>query len=102
MLVGGGGILVELMSDTASLLLPVSRETVMQALERLKSAPLLHGFRGRPNADLKATADAILAIAAWVEKDPESIVELDVNPLMVLAEGDGVVAADALIRMKTS
>jgi acetyl-CoA synthetase len=101
-LVGGGGILVELMRDTASLLLPVSRSEVMEALRGLRCAPLFGGFRGRPKADLEAAAEAILAIAAMVEKDPESIVELDVNPLMVLAEGDGVVAADALIRMKTS
>jgi len=101
-LVGGGGILVELMRDTASLLLPVSRSEVMEALRGLRCAPLFDGFRGRPKADLESTADAILAIAAMVEKDPESIVELDVNPLMVLAEGDGAVAADALIRMRTS
>ncbi len=102
LVVGGGGILVELMRDSASLLLPVARDTVMQALEGLKCTPLFHGFRGRPNADLKAAADAILAIAALVEKDPASIVELDVNPLMLLADGEGVVAADALIRMRTS
>ena len=66
----------------------------------LQCAPLFHGFRGRPHADLNAAADAILAIAAFVEKDPSSIVELDVNPLMVLADGGGVVAADALIRMR--
>ena len=102
LLVGGGGILVELMRDSASLLLPVSKDTVMKALEELKCAPLFHGFRGRPQADLQAAADAILAIATFVEKDPASIIELDINPLMLLAEGEGVVAADALIRMKTS
>ena len=72
----------------------------MRALEGLKCAPLFHGFRGRPRADLSAAADAILAIANLVEDDPEAIGELDVNPLMVLAEGDGVVAADALMSMQ--
>jgi acyl-CoA synthetase (NDP forming) len=102
LLVGGGGILVELMRDSASLLLPVTKERVMEALEELKCAPLFHGFRGRPRADLSAAADAILAIAAFVEKDPASIVELDVNPLMLLADGQGVIAADALIRLRLS
>ena len=99
LLVGGGGILVELMKDTASLLLPTTREKVLHALAQLKCAPLLNGFRGAPPADLNAAVDAILVVANMVESDPDSIVELDINPLMILAEGQGVVAADALIRM---
>ena len=100
LLVGGGGILVEIMKDSASLLLPVTGERVLEALGGLKCAPLLHGFRGRPAADLRAAADAILAVAKTIEEDPSSIVELDINPLMLLAEGRGVVAADALISMQ--
>jgi len=100
LLIGGGGILVELLKDSASLLLPVDRNGVMRALERLKSAPLFHGFRGSASADLSAAADAVMAIAALVERDPDLIVELDINPLMVRAEGRGVVAADALISVK--
>jgi acyl-CoA synthetase (NDP forming) len=100
LLVGGGGILVEVMRDSASLLLPVSRERVIEALGELKCAPLLQGFRGSPRADLDAAADAILAIAAFVEKDPTAIAELDINPLMLLAEGQGVVAADALVSLR--
>jgi acyl-CoA synthetase (NDP forming) len=102
LVIGGGGILVELMKDSRSLLLPVDRERVTRALGELKCAPLLHGFRGRPRADLGAAEDAILAIAALVEQDPAAIVELDVNPLMVLADGQGVVAADALIHARYS
>ena len=97
--IGGGGILVELMKDSASLLLPVTREQVLEALDGLQCAPLLNCFRGCPQADLNAAADVVLAIAAMVEKDPAAIVELDVNPLMVLSEGHGAVAADALIRL---
>lgn len=100
LLIGGGGILVELMKDSRSLLLPAGREQVMNALGELQCAPVFHGFRGRPRADLGAAVDAILAIASLVEKDPGAIVELDVNPLMLLADGRGVVAADALIRMR--
>ena len=100
LLVGGGGILVEMMKDGASLLLPVTGERVLEALGGLKCAPLLLGFRGRPKADLSAATDAILAVAKMVEEGPSVIVELDVNPLMVLAEGQGVVAADALISVQ--
>jgi len=72
----------------------------MEVLGGLKCAPLFDGFRGRPRADLSGAADVILAIAALVEKDLASIVELDINPLMLLAEGQGVVAADALISLR--
>jgi acetyl-CoA synthetase len=99
LLIGGGGILVELIKDSASLLLPTTRERIMQVLGKLKCAPLLNGFRGAPPADLNAAADVILAVAGMVENDPSSIIELDINPLMVMAEGQGAVAADALIRL---
>jgi acetyl-CoA synthetase len=99
LLVGGGGILVELMKDSVSLLMPTTREQVLHALGQLKCAPLLTGFRGAPPADLNAAADVILAVAGMIEKDPSAIVELDINPLVLLAEGQGVVAADALISL---
>ena len=99
LLVGGGGILVEIMKDSVSLLLPTSREQVLQALGQLRCAPLLNGFRGTPPADLNAAADVILAVAGIVEKDPSSIIELDINPLMLMAEGQGVIAVDALISL---
>ncbi|NOR89605.1 MAG: CoA-binding protein [Anaerolineales bacterium] len=97
LLFGGGGILVEMMKDCASLLMPTTREQVLHALGQLKCAPLFSGFRGAPPADLNAAADVIMAVAGMVEDDPSSIIELDINPLMLLAEGQGVIAADALI-----
>jgi len=100
LLVGGGGILVELMKDSASLLMPTTRERVLHALGQLKCAPLFHGFRGTPPADLNAAADVVLAVAGLVENAPSSIIELDINPLMLLVEGRGAVAADALISLK--
>jgi acyl-CoA synthetase (NDP forming) len=99
-LVGGGGIMVEMMKDTTSLLLPTTKQQVLHALGQLRCAPLFKGFRGAPPADLTAAADAILAVAGMVEDDPSSIIELDINPLMLLAEGQGVVAADAFISLK--
>jgi acetyl-CoA synthetase len=97
LLFGGGGILVEMMKDCASLLMPTTREQVLHALGQLKCAPLFSGFRGAPPADLNAAADVIMAVAGMVEDDTSSIIELDINPLMLLAEGQGVIAADALI-----
>jgi acetyl-CoA synthetase len=99
LVVGGGGIFVEILKDSRSLLLPVSREEVLEALEGLRCAPLFQGYRGNPRGDLAAAADVVLAVAAFVEDNSSSVAELDINPLMVLAEGRGVVAADALISM---
>ncbi len=102
LLVGGGGILVEILKDTASLLIPTTKSAVMGALNKLKCAPLFKGYRGAPPADLEAAADVILAVADMVEEDPASILELDINPLMLMAEGQGAVAADALIRQNVA
>ncbi len=101
LVVGGGGILVELMKDSTPLLLPVTRVEVLGALNNLACAPLFQGFRGRPQADLSAAADAIMAVARFVEKDPGAICELDINPLALLVEGRGVVAADVLLSVRT-
>ncbi len=98
-LVGGGGILVEMMNDSVSLLLPTTDEIVTRAMDKLMCAPLFSGYRGAPPADLDATIDVVMALAGMVEKSPSAIIELDINPLMVLAEGQGVVAADALIKL---
>jgi len=99
LLVGGGGIMVELMRDSASILLPTTAEYVSQALGHLKCAPLFNCFRGCQPADLDAAVDIIMKVAGMVEKDPSSIIELDINPLMILPDGQGVVAADALISL---
>ena len=99
LLVGSGGVLVEVLKDTKSLLLPLDRRQVMQALDELKCAPLLQGYRGQDRCDLEAVVEAVLAVAALVEHDPAGIAELDINPLMVRAEGRGAIAADALISM---
>jgi len=99
LVVGGGGIFVELKKDSKSLLLPVRRGQVLEALEGLNCAPLFHGYRGNPPVDLAAAADAVLAIAAFTQDHISTIAELDVNPLMLLPEGQGVMAADALISM---
>jgi acyl-CoA synthetase (NDP forming) len=97
LVIGAGGILVELMADSVSLLLPTDRASVAEAIDSLSVARLLKGYRGGPAGDIDACIDAILSIADFAEDHWDSLVELDVNPLMVLPQGRGVVAADALI-----
>jgi acyl-CoA synthetase (NDP forming) len=100
MTIGAGGVLVELLKDSASLLLPATDDDIRAAILSLKTAPLMQGFRGRPVGDLEAAAAAASAIARFAEANADSLEELDVNPLLVRAEGQGAVAVDALIRMR--
>ena len=96
---GAGGILVELLQDAQTLLFPVARANVQTALQSLKAWPMLSGFRGRPPGDVPALVDAVLAIAAYAQAHADRLVELDVNPVLVLPAGRGVLAVDALIRL---
>ncbi len=99
MVIGTGGALVELLAETAVLLLPTDRQTIDAALSSLKVARLLDGFRGAPAGDRNAAIDAIVSVAEFATDHWDTLVELDINPLMVLPDGSGVVVADALIRM---
>jgi acetyl-CoA synthetase len=91
---GAGGVLVELIGDSTTLLFPVSREDVRHALRSLRIWPLLAGYRGKPPGDVEAVLAAVTAIAKYAQA--AAVAELDVNPLLVSPEG--VVAVDALIR----
>jgi acyl-CoA synthetase (NDP forming) len=95
LVVGAGGILVELVEDAAMLLLPTSAGEVEAAIRRLKIAKLLGGYRGKAAADIGALVKSVMAIAAFAEANRARLLELDVNPLMVRA--DGAVAVDALV-----
>ena len=82
-----------------NLLLPTDRAAVAEAISSLAVSKMLAGFRGSPAGDIEAAIDAILSVAAFADDHWDRLLELDVNPLMVLSEAQGVVAADALICM---
>lgn len=100
LVVGSGGVLVELVGDSKSLLLPTTPEDILAALKSLKAWRLLGGFRNRPPGDVEAAIQAIVSVAHFAEAQREDLVELDVNPLIVRPKGRGAVAADALIRLR--
>ncbi len=95
LVLGAGGILVEMVEDSAMLLLPADRAGIEKAINGLKISKLLQGYRGKPAGDVKAVVNAVAAIAAFAEAHRGNLLELDVNPLMVLTSG--AVAVDALI-----
>jgi acyl-CoA synthetase (NDP forming) len=93
--VGAGGVLVELIQDVATILLPTTAGDIRAALKRLRIWPVLSGSRGTVSLD--AVVESIVAIVAFASDHAERLVELEVNPLLVLP--DRAVVVDALIRM---
>ena len=98
LVIGAGGVLTELLADSATLLLPATRAEIETALASLKVWRLVTGFRGK-SGDSNAVIGAIESIAAFAIENEGLVEELDVNPLLVFP--DGAVAVDALIRMRT-
>jgi len=99
-LVGLGGVAAELYDDTAIRLLPMSRRDAEAMIAELKAARLLTGYRGAPPRDVAALVDAILAVARMAEALGERLIEAEINPLFVLAEGKGARAADGLVVLR--
>ncbi|HVG48243.1 MAG TPA: acetate--CoA ligase family protein, partial [Rubellimicrobium sp.] len=95
---GAGGVLTELLRDSATLVLPATREEIRDAFQGLRLAALLRGYRGAPPADMDALLDAIESIASYATAEAPRLLELDVNPL--IAGPQGAVAVDALIRLE--
>jgi acetate---CoA ligase (ADP-forming) len=96
-LTGMGGTLVELLRDVSVRITPLTDRDVDEMLADLRMAPLLRGYRGSAPADVAALRDLLFRISAMVEDLPE-VAELDLNPVFVRDDGEGVVAVD--IRMK--
>ena len=98
LVVGAGGVMAELLRDCATLLLPCSRREVDDALRGLAVQALLAGFRGRAAGDREALLDAIEAVACYALRHAGTLLEMDVNPILVRPRGRGAVAVDAFIR----
>jgi acyl-CoA synthetase (NDP forming) len=99
LVLGAGGVLTELLADSVTLLPPWTRDSIVAALDRLKAAPLLRGYRGKPVGDIAALVDSILGVARYATANLADVVEIDVNPMIVRPVGLGVVAVDTLIRL---
>ncbi|MBS0378137.1 MAG: acetate--CoA ligase family protein [Proteobacteria bacterium] len=100
LVIGSGGVLVELVADRCTLLLPASDAEIRAAITSLRAARLIWGYRRRPSGDLDAAVAAVRAIQDFALTHPGRLVELDVNPLIV-REHDAI-AVDALLRMSAS
>jgi acyl-CoA synthetase (NDP forming) len=96
LMLGLGGIWVETLQDMVLMPASASKNAIVDALGRLKGAPLLRGTRGSPPVDIAAIAEIARTIGGLLATSPE-IAELEINPLVAYPEGQGAVALDALI-----
>lgn len=98
-MVGLGGVFVELLHDVSLELAPLSPEGARAMIGRLKAAKLLTGFRGRAASDVEALSDVLVRVAAMCCALGDRLVSLDLNPVMVLPEGEGVRIVDIVMQV---
>ncbi len=95
--VGLGGVSVELLGDLSHRIAPIGYDDARDMLSELKVAPLFRGFRGRPPLDVEAMCDLIVRLSALATDFENEIEEIDLNPIVLLEEGKGARAVDALV-----
>jgi succinyl-CoA synthetase beta subunit len=98
--VGAGGILVELLDAAKVRLAPADAGAARAAIMRQPSAKLLAGLRGKPAADVDALVDLVVRLSRFFADHLDEIEEIEINPVMVLPCGRGAVAADALMILR--
>lgn len=97
-LIGEGGTLVEVRRDVESLIAPFTAEDALAAIGRLRIAPLVGGYRGQPALDADALAHAAVALGHFAIAHRTALVSVDMNPVMVMERGKGVVVVDAVVQ----
>lgn len=97
---GLGGIFVEVYRDVSLRVVPLTRTDAEEMIDEVRGSALLEGYRGRQKGDVEGIIDVILKVSQLAMDLGEEVRELDINPLIVLGEGRGVKAADALIVKK--
>lgn len=96
-MVGFGGIYAEILKDVAVQVAPVSEEEALHMIRGLRMFPLLDGARGRPKADVAAAARTVARLSEFACRHAADVAEIDMNPILVRPEGEGVLVLDALM-----
>jgi len=100
LVMGLGGVFVEILADVAIRIPPISANEARRALESLKGQKVFSGVRGAPPADLDTLAETAARLS-WLAYDlGDDIAEMDLNPVVVLPKGQGAFAVDALLVMR--
>lgn len=96
-MVGMGGIHAEVLNDVAVQVAPVSQPEALAMIRKLRLFPLLDGARGQPRADIEAAASLVARLSEFACRHADDVAEIDLNPVLVRPEGQGVVVLDALM-----
>ena len=99
---GLGGIFTEILHDVSLRIPPLTRRDAEQMIDQLRGKALLFGARGRPEADVEALVEVIVKVGELALALEHRLEALDLNPLMVLPKGQGVVAVDTLVQVTQS
>jgi acyl-CoA synthetase (NDP forming) len=97
--VGMGGTLAEIYRDYAVRVAPVSASDAVEMIAEVRGFAVLKGYRGKPPGDLTALAEAIAAVSMLANLAEPAVLEAEINPLIVKAAGQGVVAVDGVVRL---
>ncbi len=97
---GTGGTLVELLGDRALAVPPISRQEAHEMVSNTLAGKLLGGFRGSPRGDIRALVETLCSVGQLAVDWQDRVQGLDINPLLVLREGQGVMAVDALVELR--
>ena len=97
-MLAAGGIYTEIYRDRSLRLAPVDLDTAQEMIAEVRGLKVLAGYRGKPAGDIAALAQALSALSR-LAGDP-AVIEAEVNPLIVRPQGEGVVAVDAVVRMR--
>ncbi|USH00629.1 acetate--CoA ligase family protein [Thermococcus argininiproducens] len=97
---GLGGIFVEILKDVTFRIIPIEEKDAWTMIKSINGYPILAGARGEPPADMKAIVDMMLKVSQLVDDLKDYIKEMDLNPIFVYPEGEGVVIVDARIILK--
>lgn len=97
--VGMGGVYVEVFGDTSVRMAPVSRTDALDMIRELKCWPLLNGVRGGARLDFESLADIVVKVSVFAWKNRERISEVDLNPVFVYPKKEGAIAVDAVISL---
>lgn len=100
-MLGLGGVQVELLRDVAFRVAPVNLREAHEMIGELKTSALLRGFRGTPQADTGALANAIVRLSRFADAAGERLDSVDINPFSVFPLGQGAVALDAVVLIKS-
>jgi len=102
LMLGLGGVMVEAIHDAVLAPVPVDHEAALALIHRLKAAAVFGSYRDMPPADIEALADLMVKLSQFAFDHADNIAEVDLNPVIVHAKGDGITVVDALIVKRTA